>query len=384
MSHLGRGSVAVVGVAESDLGQMAPHTTPLDLMAQATRRALDDGGLGLSDIDGVFVAAGQLRNATMALSEYLRLDPKYFDGTQIGGASFMAHVAHAQAALEVGLCEVALIAYGSTQRSVSRAAASPREYNPYETPYRPLLPISAYALAASRHMHQFGTTREQLAEVAVAARKWALMNPMAWEKEPLTIEQVLNARMVSYPFTVRDCCLVLDGGGAMILTTPARARSLRKPPVYVLGTGEALSHLSISNMPDLTVTAAAQSGPKAFRMAGLKPADVDMLSLYDAFTITPILFLEDLGYCPKGEGGRFVSDGAIAPGGRLAVNTSGGGLSYCHPGMYGLLVMIEAVRQVRGECGQRQVQDCEIALAHGNGGVLSSECTVLFGGAATV
>lgn len=384
MSHLRRGSVAVVGVAESDLGQMAPHTTPLDLMAQATRRALDDCELKLSDVDGVFVAAGQVRNATMALSEYLRLNPKVFDGTQIGGASFMAHVAHAQAALEAGLCEVALIAYGSTQRSVSRAAASPREYNPYESPYKPLLPISAYALAASRHMHQFGTTREHLAEVAVAARKWALMNPMAWEKEPLTIEQVLNARMVSYPFTVRDCCLVLDGGGAMILATAARAGSLGKPPVYVLGTGEALSHSSISNMPDLTVTAAALSGPKAFKMAGLRPSDVDMLSLYDAFTITPILFLEDLGYCPKGEGGRFVSDGAIAPGGKLAVNTSGGGLSYCHPGMYGLLVMIEAVRQVRGECGQRQVKNCEIALAHGNGGVLSSECTVLFGGASTI
>ncbi len=384
MSHLGRGSVAVVGVAESDLGQMAPHTSPVDLMAQATRRALDDCGLKLSDVDGVFVAAGQVRNATMALSEYLGMNPTAFDGTQIGGASFMAHVAHAQAALEAGLCEVALIVYGSTQRSVSRAAASPREYNPYETPYKPLLPISAYALAASRHMHQFGTTREQLAEVAVAARQWALMNPMAWEKTPLTIEQVLNARMVSYPFTVRDCCLVLDGGGAMILTTAVRAKSLGKPPVYVLGTGEALSHLSISNMPDLTVTAAAVSGTKAFKMAGLRPADVDMLSLYDAFTITPILFLEDLGYCPKGEGGRFVSDGAIAPGGKLAVNTSGGGLSYCHPGMYGLLVMIEAVRQVRGECGQRQVKDCEIALAHGNGAVLSSECTVLFGAASTV
>ena len=384
MSHLRRGGVAVVGVAESDLGQMAPHTAPVDLMAQATRRALDDCGLKLSDVDGVFVAAGQVRNATMALSEYLGLNPTAFDGTQIGGASFMAHVAHAQAALEAGLCEVALIAYGSTQRSVSRAAASPREYNPYETPYKPLLPISAYALAASRHMHQFGTTREQLAEVAVAARQWALMNPMAWEKTPLTIEQVLNSRMVSYPFTVRDCCLVLDGGGAMILTPAARAKSLGKPPVYVLGTGEALSHLSISNMPDLTVTAAAVSGAKAFKMAGLRPADVDMLSLYDAFTITPILFLEDLGYCPKGEGGRFVSDGAIAPGGKLAVNTSGGGLSYCHPGMYGLLVMIEAVRQVRGECGQRQVKDCEIALAHGNGAVLSSECTVLFGGASTV
>ena len=384
MSGLKRGSIAVVGAAESDLGQVAPHTSPVDLMAQATMRALDDCGLKLSDIDGVFSAATQVRTAPMNLAEYLRIKPRFFDGTIVGGSSFMAHVAHAQAAIEHGLCEVALIAYGSTQRSVSRAAASPRERNPYEDPYRPFMPTSAYALAASRHMHQYGTTREQLAEVAVAARQWALLNPKAWEKEPLTIEQVLNARMVSYPFTVRDCCLVVDGGGALILTSAARAKSLRKKPAYVLGVGEALGHATISNMPDLTVTAAAESGPKAFGMARLKPSDVNMISLYDAFTITPILFLEDLGFCPKGEGGRFVSGGAIAPGGKYAVNTSGGGLSYCHPGMYGLLVMIEAVRQVRGECGKRQVKDCEVALAHGNGGVLSSQCTVIFGSESTL
>lgn len=384
MTGLKRASVAVVGVAESDLGQVAPDTAPLDLMAQGTFRALEECGLKLSDIDGVFCAATQVRMGPMALSEYLGIKPKVFDGTQIGGSSFMSHVAHAQAAIEHGLCEAALIAYGSTQRSVSRAAASPREVNPYETPYRPFMPSSAYAMAASRHMHQYGTTREQLAEVAVAAREWALLNPKAWEKEPLTVEQVLNARMVSYPFTVRDCCLVLDGGGAMILTSAARAKSLKKKPVYVLGTGEALSHASISNMADLTVSAAAESGPRAFGRAGLKPSDVDMVSLYDAFTITPILFLEDLGFCPKGEGGRFVANGAIAPGGKLPVNTSGGGLSYCHPGMYGLLVMIEAVRQVRGECDKRQVKDCAVALAHGNGGVLSSQCTVIFGGPSTV
>jgi acetyl-CoA acetyltransferase len=384
MSGLKRGSVAVVGVAESDLGQVAPDTTPLDLMAQGTFRALEDCGLKLSDIDGVFCAATQVRMGPMALSEYLGIKPRVFDGTQIGGSSFMSHVAHAQTAIEHGLCDAALIAYGSTQRSVSRAAASPREFNPYESPYRPFMPSSAYALAASRHMHRYGTTREHLAEVAVAARKWALLNPKAWEKEPLTIEQVLNARMVSYPFTVRDCCLVLDGGGAMILTSTARAKTLKKKPVYVLGTGEALSHATIPNMADLTVTAAAESGPRAFGMAGLKPSDVDMVSLYDAFTLTPILFLEDLGFCPKGEGGRFVANGAIAPGGKLPVNTSGGGLSYCHPGMYGLLVMIEAVRQVRGECDKRQVKDCAVALAHGNGGVLSSQCTVIFGGPSTV
>ena len=379
-----RGSVAVVGVAESDLGQCAPHTSPVDLMAQGAIRALDDAGLKLSDVDGLFTAATQVRFAPMVLAEYLRLKPRYFDGTIIGGSAFMAHLAHAQSAIEHGLCEVALIAYGSTQRSVSRAAASPREYNPYESPFHPFMPSSAYAMAAARHMHQYGTTREQLAEVAVAARQWALMNPQAWEKEPLTVEQVLNARMVSYPFTVRDCCLVLDGGGAMILTSAARAKSLKKKPVYVLGTGEAISHANISSMPDLTVSAAAESGPKAYAMAKLKPSDMDMLSLYDAFTINPILFLEDLGFCPKGEGGRFVAGGTIAPGGKIPLNTSGGGLSYCHPGMYGLLVMIEAVRQVRGECGARQVKDCDVALAHGNGGVLSTQCTVIFGSQNTI
>jgi acetyl-CoA acetyltransferase len=374
-----RGSVAVVGAAESDLGQVAPDTSPTDLMVQATLRALDDCGLKLKDIDCVIAAHAQSRMATLQLCEYLRIKPRYMDSTTIGGSSFMSHLAHAQSAIENGDAEVALIAYGSTQRSVTRAAASPREYLFYETPYRPFQPPSSYAMAASRHMHQYGTTREQLAEVAVAARKWALKNPVAWEKEPLTIEQVLNARMVSYPFTVRDCCLVTDGGGAVIITSAARAKSLKKKPAYVLGVGEAVGHATISNMPDLTATAAAESGSQAFKMAGLKPADVDMLSLYDAFTITPILFLEDLGFCPKGEGGRFVAGGAIAPGGKLAVNTSGGGLSYCHPGMYGLLVMIEAVRQVRGECGERQVKDCDVSLAHGNGGVLSSQCTVIFG-----
>ncbi len=380
-----RGSVAVVGVAESDLGLVAPHTSPVDLMAQATMRALDDCGLKLSDVDGLFVAATQVRMGPMALAEYLQIKPKYFDGTIIGGSSFMSHVTHAQMAIEAGLCEVAVIAYGSTQRSVSRAAASPREYNHYETPYKPILPISAYALAAARHMHQYGTKIEQIAEVAVSARKWALLNPVAWEKEPLTIEQVRKARMVSYPFTVRDCCLVVDGGGAIVITSAARAKTLKKKPVYVLGTGDALSHNTISNMPDLTVTAAKESGEQAFKMAGVKHSDVKMLSLYDAFTITPILFTEDLGFCKKGEGGSYFEGGKTAPGGsNLPVNTSGGGLSYCHPGMYGLLVMIEAIRQVRGECDKRQVKSCDVALAHGNGGVLSSQCTVIFGSEATV
>lgn len=384
MTSLKRGATAVVGVAESDLGVVGPHMSPVDLMAQASMRALHDCGLKLSDVDGLFVASAQVRFGPMLLAEYLGLNPRTIDGTQIGGSSFMSHLAHAVTAIQTGQCEVALIAYGSTQRSVSRKMASPPDFNPYEAPFRPLMPVSAYAMAASRHMHQYGTTREQLADVAVAARAWALLNPAAWEKEPLSRADVLGSRMVSNPLTVRDCCLVLDGGGAMVVTSAARAKDCRKAPIHVLGTGEAIGHGSISNMPDLTTTAAAVSGPRAFHMAGLTPADVDVALLYDAFTITPILFLEDLGFCAKGEGGPFVQDGGIAPGGRLAVNTNGGGLSYCHPGMYGLLAMVECVRQLRGECGERQIARHEIALAHGNGGVLSSQCTAIFGTQATV
>jgi acetyl-CoA acetyltransferase len=233
-------------------------------------------------------------------------------------------------------------------------------------------------------MHEFGTTREQLAAVAVAAREWALLNPVAWEKKPLTIDGVLSARMVSYPFTVRDCCLVTDGGGAIVVTSAERARSLKKKPAYVLGCGQCVTHASITSMPDLTVTGALASGKAAYAMAKLGPAEVNVAELYDAFTINTILFLEDLGFCRKGEGGPFVRDGRIAPNGSLAVNTNGGGLSYCHPGMYGLFLLIEAVRQLRGECGARQVPNCEVALAHGNGGVLSSQATVILGTAATV
>jgi acetyl-CoA acetyltransferase len=384
MTTLKRGGVAIVGAAESDLGRVPDHTTPIDLMAQAAARALKQCGLTPKDVDGLFAATSQVRMATLSLAEYLGVKPKYFDGTNIGGSSFMSHLAHAHAAIEAGLCSVAVIAYGSTQRSVSRAAASPREYNAYETPYQPILPTSAYALSTMRHMHQYGTTREQLAEVAVAARQWALLNPKAWEKEPLSIDQVICARMISTPLTVRDCCLVTDGGGALVVVSAERARDLDIEPVYVLGHGEALGHNSISNMEDLTVTAAAKSGPRAFAMSGLKPADIDVTILYDAFTITPILFLEDLGYCAKGEGGAFVSGGRIAPGGSFALNTNGGGLSYCHPGMYGMLGMIEAVDQLRGASGARQIKGAQRALVHGNGGVLSSQCTVVFGSADTL
>jgi acetyl-CoA acetyltransferase len=384
MDGLKRGSAAIVGAAESDLGQVADGMSPMDLCAQGILRALADCGLSLKDVDGLFCAMTQHRMSIVALIEYLGIQPKFIGSTMTGGSSFEFHVAQAVAAIDAGLCNVAVIGYGSTQRSVGRKQASQREVNPYETPFKPFLPTSAYALAASRHMHQFGTTREQLAEVAVAAREWALLNPVAWEKKPLTIADVLKSRMVSHPFTVRDCCLVTDGGGAIVLVSAERAKSLKKAPAYVLGCGHGVTHMNISSMPDLTVTGALQSGQAAYKMAKLGPRDVDVVELYDAFTINTILFLEDLGFCRKGEGGAFVSGGNIAPRGGLPVNTNGGGLSYCHPGMYGLLILIEAVRQLRGECGARQVGKHDVAMVHGNGGVLSAQASVILGTAATV
>ncbi len=374
-----RGKAAVVGVAESDLGEVGPGLTPLDLIGQAALRALDDAGLEKGDVDGLFSASAYYHMPTLSVGEYLGIRPRYADATNVGGSSFVSHLLHAAAAVEAGLCEVALIAYGSTQRSGGGRLVSGSEPLPYEAPYRPRYPVSMYALAASRHMHQYGTTREQLAEVAVAARRWAKLNPRAFMRGDLTVEDVLASRMVSSPLSVRDCCLVTDGGGAAILTSAERAKDLRKMPIYLLGAGEAHWHHNISQMPDLTVTAAAESGPRAYSVAGVGPEDVDVAMLYDAFTINTVLFLEDLGFCAKGEGGAFVSEGRIAPDGELAVNTSGGGLSYNHPGMYGLLLVVEAVRQLRNECGERQVEGANVALVHGNGGVLSSQVTAILG-----
>jgi acetyl-CoA acetyltransferase len=308
----------------------------------------------------------------------------------LGGSSFIAHLLPAMLALQAGQCTAVLVCYGSAQKSATfgrREIVGLRPFldpQPYEHPYQPALPVSAYALAASRHMHQFGTTREQLADVAVAARAWAALNPEAYMREPLTRAQVLASRMVSDPLTVRDCCLVTDGGGAFVLVSAERARHLPNKPVYVLGNATAVWNRQISAMADLTVTAARQSGAEALAMAGLAPKDMGAVQLYDAFTINTLLFLEDLGFCAKGEGGAFVADGGIAPGGRLPVNTNGGGLSCVHPGMYGIFALIEAVRQLRGECGARQVPGLHTALAHGNGGMLSSQSTAVLGTADTL
>ena len=320
------------------------------------------------------------------VAEYLGIRPKVSDGTQIGGSSPVVHLMWAALALDAGLCNVALICYGSNQRSAAGRLLSPSTGEPliYETPYGPRYPISSYALAASRHIYQYGTTREQLAEVAVAARQWAQKNPVAFMRDPLTVDDVLASRMVCDPLTVRDCCLVTDGAGAVVLTRTDRAMDCPEPPIALLGIGQAHWHRQISQMPDLTVTAASESGPRAFAMAGVNPADIDVAELYDAFTINTILFLEDLGFCSKGEAGPFVASGAIAPGGDLPVNTNGGGLSCVHPGMYGIFTVIEAIQQLRGEAGERQVADAALAVSHGNGGHLSSQATAIWGTAATL
>jgi acetyl-CoA acetyltransferase len=379
-----RGSAAIAGVATFGCGE-AHGFTDMELLARSARAAVADAGLKMSDIDGLCTASGSATMWPMPVVEYLGIKPRFIDGTMIGGSSFVAHLLPAMLALQSGQCNAVLVCYGSTQRTAAfgrREIVASRKFldpQPYETPYEPMMPPSAYALAASRHMHEFGTTRRQLAEVAVAARAWARMNPEAFSRDPLTIEDVLSARMVSDPLTVRDCCLVTDGGGAYVLVRADRARDLPQKPVYVLGNATAVWNRQISSMHDLTVTAAQQSGQEAFKMAGLAPKDINVVQLYDAFTINTLLFLEDLGFCKKGEAGAFVENGGIAPGGRLPVNTNGGGLSCVHPGMYGIFTIIEAVRQLRGECGERQVANVHTALAHGNGGTLSSQSTAIFG-----
>jgi acetyl-CoA acetyltransferase len=379
-----RGTAAIAGVATFGCGE-TPGFTDMELLARAASAAVADAGLKMSDIDGICSASVAATMWVMPVIEHLGLNPCYIDGTMLGGSSFIAHLLPAMQALQSGQCNAVLVCYGSAQRSgsVNRAeiARSRKLLDPlpYEAPYDPLTPASSYALAASRHMHEFGTTRRDLAEVAVAARAWARLNPEAFMRDPLSIEQVLAARMLSDPLSVRDCCLVTDGAGAYVLVRADRAKDLPHKPVHVLGNATAVWNRQISSMPDLTSTAARQSGRVAYAMAGLTARDIDVVQLYDAFTINTLLFLEDLGFCRKGEGAAFVQDGGIAPGGHLPVNTNGGGLSCVHPGMYGIFAVIEAVRQLRGDCGERQVPGARTAIAHGNGGTLSSQSTAILG-----
>ncbi len=387
-----RGATAVAGIGLTEFGDL-PGRTEMEVMAEAVHNALRDAGLGKDQVDGLFVSSmGQRFHGLMA-AEYLGVSPSFVDSTNIGGSSFVNCVQSAAVAIQTGVCQVALICYGSISRSARKArranpkappAAPPDAGTPHESVFKPRNPVISYSLAAARHMHEFGNTRDQISHVAVAARAWAQKNPRAEMRGALTVEEVANARLVCDPFTVLDCCLISDAGAAIVMVAAERARDLAQKPVYLLGIGSAITHDQIAQMPDLTVTAAAQSGPRAYAMAGVGPADIDVAEFYDAFTINTILFLEDLGFCPKGEGGRFVGDGNIAPGGTLPVNTNGGGLSCVHPGMYGMFVTIEAIEQLRGTTGERQIEGARLALANGNGGRLSSQVTAIFGTESTL
>jgi acetyl-CoA acetyltransferase len=378
MTGFPRGSTAIVGTGTFGTGK-APGYAASDLAAIAAARALGEAGLALSDVDGLFFCHGTDTLGGLSFAQYLGIYPKVVDNNRTGGSAFQTMVENAAWLLDAGAIRCALIAYGSNQASAAGKLVNTVAPNPYEAPYRPMTPLTSYALAAQRYLHQFGARKEQLGEVALAARAWARLNPEAFARDELTMAEYLGARPINDPFGKYDCCLVTDGGAAIVMTRADRARDLQAKPVYVLGAAAETSHREIMCMADLTVTAAAESGRRAYAAAGVAPADMDVVMVYDAFTINTILFLEDLGFCPKGEGARFVEGGRIAPGGELAVNTNGGGLSCTHPGMYGLFTIIEATRQLRGECGARQVAGAELAIAHGNGGVLSSQATVILG-----
>lgn len=371
-----RGTAAIVGAAEVDTWQSESRSS-VGLMAEATRRAVTDAGLSLNDVDGLFSASSHYAFPTMNLAEKLGMRPRFMDSSNIGGASFVSHVGHAAAAIGAGLCNVAVIAYGSTQRSDMGKLVSRAEWSVYEEPYGLIHPISSIALIAQRHMYQFGTTSEQLAALAVSAREWSLLHPNPPYPKPLTVEDVVTSRVISTPLHARDCCLVTDGGAAIVLTSAERASDLPRPPVYVMGYSESSNHRAVSAMPDLTTTAATQTSRLALEMAGRSLADVDTAHVYDAFTASLLILLEDIGFCAKGEGGAFAADGNVAPGGSLALNTNGAGLSFTHPGMLGLFLLTEAVAQLRGDAGQRQVPLAATSLVHGMGLTLAAHSTAI-------
>lgn len=368
-------------------GPKTPEMTGLMLEAQAFRRALDDAGLQHADVQGL-ASAGYGGMHEVMLAEYLGLTPEWLESTSCGGSSFEFHAMHAFRAIEAGVVDTIAIVYGNnelstagrslgTGRSGGGGMAMPHPMS-YELPTGLTL-VGAYAMAAQRHFHEYGTTPEQLASIAVQVREHAARNPNAMYRDPITVDDVLASKLVADPLHKLDCCVISDGGCCLILTTEDRARDLAHRPVYVRGAAGAMTHHSIQGMPDLTRTAGAVSGPKAFAEAGIAAPDVDTFQMYDSFTYTVLVCLEDLGFAPKGEGGPFVASGALRLGGALPTNTDGGGLSATHPGMRGLFLLCEATRQLRGEAGDAQVQGAEIAVAHGSGGWLSTMATVVLG-----
>ena len=365
--------IAIAGVYEHPT-RWAPDKTEFQIMAESARGALADCGLELRDVDGLLAASMSMGPmGIVSLAEYLNLKPRWLDGTNIGGSSFVAHVSHAAAAIHAGLCEVALILYGSTAASnalaIGTGMGGGRDAGAsFVSPYG-LTTVGSYALVAQRHMNVYGTSSEQLAEIAVTMRRHAGLNPNAKMRKPITVSDVLESRVISRPLHLLDCCIISDGGGAVSVTSAERARDLAKPVVTLLGCGEAVCHQE-TGAPDLLTIAAKQSGTQAFRMAGVSHDDVDLCMIYDSFTITVLVTLENLGFCKPGEGGTFVSGGRIGLGGALPLNPDGGGLSSNHPGMRGIFLVIEATKQLRRECGERQVAGAEVALVHGTGGTL--------------
>jgi len=378
-----RGKSAIVAATTYGMGE-SPGLSSMDLAVSASVRALEQVALVPGDVDGLFIGLPDDFLSGLTFAEYLGIQPRVTENNRTGGSAFLTHAMWAALAIEAGQCEVALIAYGSNQRTTSGGLVNAMRPTPYEAPYRLARPVGAYALATSRYMHEYGLKREQLGAVALAARRWAQLNPDALMRDSLTMEEYLKSRMVCDPISVRDCCLVTDGAAAVVMVSADRAKHLAKRPVYLLGAAAATDHRDITSMPCLTTTAAVHSGARAFAQAGVTPEDIDVVELYDAFTINTLLFLEDLGFCRKGEGGAFVEGGRIAPGGALPVNTNGGGLSCVHPGMYGLFTIVEATQQLMGLAGDRQVADARLALAHGNGGELSSQATLILGTEATL
>jgi len=370
-------AVAIVGVDESDEIGILPGKSQLTLHLEAITNALRDAGLSPKDVDGIFTAG---QHSPALLGEALGVTPRYVDGTTVGGCSFIIMVEHAAAALHHGLCDVAVISHGESGRS--QAGVSPRRdtsiTGPYEIPFGFGAAPTNFCMITTRHMHEYGTTLEQWAQVAVSTRAWACLNPKAMYRKPITIDDVLTSRPVVYPFNLLNICLVTDAGGAVVLTRADRARDGAKTPVYVRGMGEGTEHVSVTQMKRLPFSEATRiSGARAFAMAGVTPRDIDHIMLYDAFTSGPPLMLEALGVATPGEGVHFFDEGRSTPGGSLPINTNGGGLSYTHSGMYGIFPIIESVRQLRGECGARQVPNVRRSLVNGMGGMLSAAGTLV-------
>ncbi|MDP7088135.1 MAG: acetyl-CoA acetyltransferase [Dehalococcoidia bacterium] len=374
------GKAHIVGVAESNKLGKVPEKSPLVHHSEAAINALDDAGLRLTDVDALFTAGW----STLDVAEYLDIQPRYTDSTSVGGSSFVIHVAHALAAIAAGYCEVALITHGQSGRSdrapIPRNPGTPMAQ--YEAPYGIIGPPVSYAMAARRYMHEYGEdrTRQAMAEIAVSTRKWANLNPMAYfYDKPVTFEDYHNSKWVAWPFHLLDCCLVTDAGAAIVITTPERARDAKNGSVTILGAGEGHDHSGISQMPNLTQAFGMHTGPQALEMAGITHSDLDLAMIYDSFTYTVLVSIENLGFCASGEGPDLVASQRTAPGGDFPLNTNGGGLSYTHPGMYGIFTIVEAVRQLRGQAGERQLGNCDLAVAHGTGGLLSSTGTVVLG-----